>query len=79
STSPGRAAAGSPRSSRPRDRMGGAARPPARIREFFDGFTLVEPGMVHAADWRPDRPRLAGEPTTASYLMAGVGWKGPGD
>jgi SAM-dependent methyltransferase len=55
----------------------GAARPPARIRDFFGGFTLVEPGLVHAADWRPDRPRLAGEPATTSCLMAGVGWKGP--
>lgn len=66
STSPGRAKPSAGR---------GAARPPARIRSFFGDFTLVEPGLVHAADWRPDRPRLAAEPSTASYLMAGVGWK----
>ncbi|MFG3436727.1 SAM-dependent methyltransferase [Nonomuraea sp. NPDC047897] len=69
-TSPGRAKpAAKPAAGR------GAARPPARIRAFFGDFTLVEPGLVHAADWRPDRPRLAAEPSTASYLMAGVGWK----
>ncbi|WP_101784924.1 SAM-dependent methyltransferase [Nonomuraea indica] len=66
STSPGRAKPAAGR---------GTARPPARIRSFFGDFTLVEPGLVHAADWRPDRPRLVGEPSTASYLMAGVGWK----
>ncbi|MDR8411077.1 SAM-dependent methyltransferase [Nonomuraea sp. 3-1Str] len=55
----------------------GADRPPAAIRRFFGDFALVEPGLVNAADWRPDRPRLAGEPGGGSYLMAGVGWKHP--
>jgi SAM-dependent methyltransferase len=72
STTPGP----SPGRAKPAARRG-AARTPARIRAFFGDFTLVEPGLVHAADWRPDRPRLAAEPSTASYLMAGVGWKAP--
>ncbi|MEU8246787.1 SAM-dependent methyltransferase [Nonomuraea sp. NPDC048916] len=53
----------------------GADRTPAGIRAFFGDFALVEPGLVNAPDWRPDRPRLVGEPSAASYLMAGVGAK----
>ena len=37
----------------------------ADIARFFDGFTLVEPGLVPPAQWRPelDNPlRLPGEP-----------------
>ena len=26
----------------------------ADITQFFDGFTLVEPGLVRPAQWRPD-------------------------
>jgi hypothetical protein len=29
-------------------------RPRAAIQRFFDGFDLVEPGLVQPADWRPD-------------------------
>jgi len=28
----------------------------AEIRGFFDGFDLVEPGLVFIPQWRPDRP-----------------------
>jgi hypothetical protein len=36
-------------------------RPLAQVTAFFDGFELVEPGLVQAPLWRPDgrppRPR----------------------
>ncbi|NUS42202.1 MAG: hypothetical protein HOQ24_00665 [Mycobacteriaceae bacterium] len=32
-------------------------RPGARIASFFDGFTLVEPGLVELDTWRPDGDR----------------------
>ena len=31
-------------------------RPPADILRFFDGFELVEPGLVYVPLWRPDSP-----------------------
>ncbi|WP_160818987.1 SAM-dependent methyltransferase [Actinomadura sp. J1-007] len=42
-------------------------RSPERIAGFFDGLDLVEPGVVNAPDWRPDRPH---EPATG-WLLAG--------
>ncbi|MBO2457447.1 SAM-dependent methyltransferase [Actinomadura violacea] len=47
------------------------ARPRSRITAFFDGLELVEPGLVPAPEWRPDRPH---EPATG-WLVAGVGRK----
>ncbi|GGS95603.1 hypothetical protein GCM10010156_62310 [Planobispora rosea] len=52
-----------------------ANRSPEEIRRLFDGFDLVEPGLVPVASWRPDRepedrwdgPRLD--------ILAGVGRK----
>ncbi|MEV0203314.1 SAM-dependent methyltransferase [Nonomuraea sp. NPDC050691] len=76
---PGRPAEPSRAGVVPISRGGAADRSPAAIRRFFGDFPLVEPGLVNAADWRPDRPRLAGEPGAGSYLMAGVGWKHPID
>ncbi|MDL4774677.1 MULTISPECIES: SAM-dependent methyltransferase [Thermomonosporaceae] len=46
-------------------------RPPARIAGYFDGFELLEPGLVNAPEWRPDRPH---EPASG-WLLAGVGRK----
>ena len=49
-------------------------REPVRLRSqaeterFFDGFELVEPGVVTAPDWRPDRPHLE----ASGWLLAGV-------
>ncbi|MCK2218807.1 SAM-dependent methyltransferase [Actinomadura sp. ATCC 31491] len=34
----------------------GRARDLAEIERFFDGLELVEPGVVHVPEWRPDRP-----------------------
>jgi S-adenosyl methyltransferase len=31
-------------------------RDPARVAALLDGFSLVEPGLVHVTDWRPDGP-----------------------
>jgi hypothetical protein len=47
-------------------------RPSARIVRFFDGFELLEPGLVSTPAWRPDRPvgDVSGYPT-----LGGVGVK----
>jgi S-adenosyl methyltransferase len=29
---------------------------PPQVSELLDGFSLVEPGLVHVTDWRPDAP-----------------------
>ena len=50
---------------------------PARTREilrFFDGFDLVEPGLVYLPLWRPDGP-VPDHPERA-WFYAGVGRKG---
>ncbi|MFI7472576.1 SAM-dependent methyltransferase [Nonomuraea sp. NPDC049646] len=54
---------------------GGADRSPAEIRAFFGGFALDPPGLVQAVDWRPDRPKLVGDWSLPSSLMAGVATK----
>ena len=52
-------------------------REPVRLREraevaaLFDGFELLEPGLVRAPEWRPDRPYR--EPS--GWVLAGVGRK----
>ena len=43
------------------------------ITRFFDGFELVEPGLVYLPEWRPDRP-LPADPGQA-WFFAGVGRK----
>jgi SAM-dependent methyltransferase len=47
----------------------------AEILRFFDGFDLVDPGLVYIPTWRPDSP--AGVPEDPSKFMglAGVGQK----
>ncbi|MEO3869957.1 SAM-dependent methyltransferase [Nonomuraea sp. B12E4] len=54
---------------------GGADRTPAEIREFFGDFPLEPPGLVQAVDWRPERPKLVGDWSLPSSLMAGVARK----
>ncbi len=47
----------------------------AEIAPFFAGFELIDPGLVHAPQWRPDLPHRAGalaDPGTGMTL-AGVG------
>ncbi|GAA1019033.1 SAM-dependent methyltransferase [Acrocarpospora pleiomorpha] len=54
----------------------GAVRPRshAQILRFFDGFTLVEPGLVSTDDWRPDpaSPRLPLLPGADGYSGVGL-------
>lgn len=48
-------------------------RPREEITRFFDGFTLVEPGLVYTPQWRPDAgTELPGDPRDF-WLLAGVG------
>lgn len=47
----------------------------AEILELFDGFELVQPGLVGTALWRPDRPERAGSEPGANQIYAGVGRK----
>jgi hypothetical protein len=48
-------------------------RPVKDIERFFDGFELIEPGVVWMARWRPDPgTRPAGRPNS---LYGGVGRK----
>ncbi|WP_431900096.1 SAM-dependent methyltransferase [Nonomuraea sp. bgisy101] len=42
------------------------------IRRFFDGYELVEPGLVFPKDWRPEQPPLVGD-SASSIGYAGVG------
>ncbi|MGH8823792.1 MAG: SAM-dependent methyltransferase [Jiangellaceae bacterium] len=41
------------------------------ILAFFDGFELVDPGLVRASDWRPDAMVAADEPPTG-FILGGV-------
>jgi hypothetical protein len=54
-----------------------AARSAFRTREeitrFFDGATLLEPGLVWLPEWRPDSPADVPEDPAALWGVAGVG------
>ncbi|MET9340707.1 SAM-dependent methyltransferase [Nonomuraea sp. NPDC003804] len=43
-----------------------------QIGRFFDGYELVEPGLVFPTDWRPEHPPLVGD-SAGSVGYAGVG------
>jgi hypothetical protein len=45
----------------------------AEISAFFDGFDLLEPGLVFLPQWRPDRPAPLGDQPELSGNYAGVG------
>ncbi|MFD8981002.1 SAM-dependent methyltransferase [Streptomyces sp. NPDC059564] len=49
-----------------------------RISGFFDGFELLEPGLVSMPDWRPDRtgPLADGEAPEDPYAFSGYGGVG---
>jgi hypothetical protein len=47
----------------------------AGILRFFDGFDLVEPGLVRAPLWRPDGPAGNGEGPEQAAVYGGVGCK----
>jgi SAM-dependent methyltransferase len=46
----------------------------AQITELFDGFELIDPGVVHTPQWRPDSPNEVSEPGRSAAL-GGVGKK----
>jgi hypothetical protein len=45
------------------------------IVRIFDGFELVEPGIVYTPQWRPERPEDVGDNAERSNLYAGVGYR----
>jgi hypothetical protein len=47
----------------------------AEILRFFDGFDLVEPGLVYIAQWRPDSPASVPDDPSQFWVLAGVGRK----
>jgi O-methyltransferase involved in polyketide biosynthesis len=48
----------------------------AEVRRFFDGFELVEPGVVYAPQWRPDSPFTEVADPARSHILVGVARKG---
>lgn len=54
----------------------GRPRPRETILRYFNGLELVEPGLVHSPQWRPDGPAdlLVDEPQR-SVTWVGVGYK----
>jgi SAM-dependent methyltransferase len=47
----------------------------AEILRFFDGFDLLDPGLVFIPDWRPDSsPEVPGDPSRF-WILGGVGRK----
>jgi hypothetical protein len=49
----------------------------AEVAGFFDGWELVEPGLVWAPQWRPDSPDEVGEHPEWSSNLVGVARKVP--
>jgi len=43
------------------------------IAALFDGFSLVEPGLVWLPEWRPESPQDVPEDPRKSWALAGVG------
>ncbi|HMD92341.1 MAG TPA: SAM-dependent methyltransferase, partial [Trebonia sp.] len=50
----------------------GRARTRAEIGGFFDGFTLVDPGLVWMPQWRPDNPEDVPEDPEKFWFLSGV-------
>ncbi|PYC84044.1 hypothetical protein C7C46_08180 [Streptomyces tateyamensis] len=44
-----------------------------RINRFFEGFELVEPGVVYLPQWRPEEPAAVGEHPERMVGLVGVG------
>ena len=51
----------------------GRARTGAEIARFFDGFTLIDPGLVWLPQWRPDHPQDVPDHPEEYWFLAGVG------
>ena len=50
----------------------------ADILRFFDGFDLVDPGLVYIPEWRPDAPQDVPEDPSKFWGVVGVGRKPSG-
>jgi hypothetical protein len=50
-------------------------RNPEHIGAFFDGLTVVPPGIVPVSRWRPGSDDTAGEPAGEDATVCGVGFK----
>ena len=51
----------------------GAARSRADIARFFDGFDLIDPGLVWMPEWRPDSPQDVPQDPEKFLALVGVG------
>jgi hypothetical protein len=51
----------------------GRARTSAEITRFFDGFTLIDPGLVWVPQWRPDQPQDVPDHPEKYWFLGGVG------
>jgi S-adenosyl methyltransferase len=47
----------------------------ADILRFFDGFELLDPGLVYIPQWRPDSPGDVPEDPSKFWVLVGVGRK----
>jgi SAM-dependent methyltransferase len=47
----------------------------AEVEAFFDGFELIDPGLVHIPLWRPDQPEDVGKHPERIAAYGGVGYK----
>ncbi|MQA09907.1 MAG: SAM-dependent methyltransferase [Pseudonocardiaceae bacterium] len=56
-------------------RSGDARRSREEVCRFFDGFELVDPGLVYACDWRPGTGTPAGDEGPSSWVLGGVARK----
>jgi hypothetical protein len=50
-------------------------RPRAAVEKFFNGFDLIDPGLVFTPQWRPESPEDVGTEPERSGVYAGVGRK----
>ena len=50
----------------------GAIRTREQIARFFDGFTLIDPGLVWLPEWRPDSPDDVPEDPSSLWALVGV-------
>jgi hypothetical protein len=48
-------------------------RPGPDIRRFFDGFSLIDPGLVYLPEWRPDSAGDVPEDPRKFWGLVGVG------
>jgi S-adenosyl methyltransferase len=47
----------------------------ADILRFFDGFELVDPGLVYIPEWRPESPADVPDDPSKFWALVGVGRK----